>query len=353
MASRQLPAGRLTTVWVPQGWRPPGLVLEADGSPLTMNRTSDTHRKRNAAIAVARQVGWRRVLFLDDDVLGFGRSELHVAMDVLADRPDAMAAVGWAFDDFADNSIVCHALRVAGGEQSTFIGGGAVAVRVDATIPHFPSMYNEDWLFLLPYLLDRRDRLALAGTLRQAAYDPFADPAAAQLQEAGDVLGEGLFRLLHERRSLDEAMTPPYWTGVLDDRRALITAISRTVSALARPGDGPVLESLRNAYAMHRRSPRLADELAAWVGAWQQDRVRWAQWLHSLPSGTTVDQALDHIGLRAHPPETTTLKWVKDVRHLLGRPMSGRDRRAAAADPDDGRSRAAGRLVGRPEPGHR
>jgi hypothetical protein len=307
VAAKYLPSDRVTMVRIPAGSYLPGLHLAADTSELTRGRRSDTHLKRNVAVAVTRQLGWSRLLFLDDDVRGFGPPQAELAMDVLADRPSGPRAVGWAFDDFPDNSMVCHAFRKVGGPQSTFIGGGALAVRVDAAIPHFPRCYNEDWLFLLPYLLDRRSELVLAGTLEQMPFDPFSVPQAAALQEAGDVLAEGLFRLLHEGRGIVDATSEDYWNVVLRDRCAFVVAIKEKAVAAGGDRSDDGVKALDRALTMDHKARDWPTHLAVWVIDWLEDRARWASWLRARGEVSTVAEGLDSLGFSEHTTDTPDL----------------------------------------------
>src|SRR4029450_11890877 len=93
-------------------------------------------------------------------------------------------AVGWSFEAFADNSVVCHAHRSSGGRQGAFIGGGGPARRVHEGTPFFPNVYNEDWLFL--HDLVARGQVLLAGGLCQLPYDPLEHARPAIPQESRD-----------------------------------------------------------------------------------------------------------------------------------------------------------------------
>lgn len=123
---------------------PPFLTTElvADSE---LVRTSDSSRKRNLGLALARIAGWKRVLFLDDDIHSLGPRDAEAAAGLVG----RYAAVGLSNIGFPDNSVVCHAYREVGGPQAQFIGAGALMVAPTRSRAFFPDTYNADWLYLL------------------------------------------------------------------------------------------------------------------------------------------------------------------------------------------------------------
>jgi hypothetical protein len=157
----------------------------------------DTNRKRNLGLGAARMTRHRWVLFADDDVLRLSASHVVDALGHLLASGRRVASWPCAF--FPDNSVVHHARRdFLGLRQDAFLTGAALLVRSDQwDPPGFPPIYNEDWLFLFEPI---NEGLVLLGPdIEQLAYDPYLTPARARHEEFGDVLGEGLYHLLHEK----------------------------------------------------------------------------------------------------------------------------------------------------------
>jgi hypothetical protein len=128
---------------------------------------SDLSTKRNLALVLSHTLSWERIVFLDDDIQVPCPGDLSKAAGLL----DTHTAVGLGIGGFPDNSVVCHAFRAVGGEQDTFIGGGALAVAVTRNRSFFPKIYNDDWF----YVLDGGKRLqsvATVGQVIQLPYDP-------------------------------------------------------------------------------------------------------------------------------------------------------------------------------------
>ena len=305
------------------------LRFRTDEQPEALEgRNNDVSAKRNLALLVARMMGWEALLFLDDDVRDVPeevRCErggvLQRTWHALETHP-AMEAVGWAFPgarevgadplglsgaprlSTSDNSMVCHAARLVGIEQDTFIGAGALAVRVGPATPFFPNVYNEDWLFLFDLVV--RKAVALAGELTQLPYDPFEPPDTGFRQEFGDVLAEGLFRLLHEHGSLTDAEQVPYWRDVVAMRRALIDWILDRLQVPAARGSSKERATARRVQqrlgvARKRiRAEGLPEALAAYVRAWRQDVDTWSGVMTGLPELDHLDKALVWLGLDPH-----------------------------------------------------
>jgi len=192
----------------------------------------DTADKRNLGLVVAAAKGWYGALFLDDDVKVLRKRSLDVAslaagMSML--RAEAVQAAGWPMVDYPDNSVVCHARRLAGLPQDCFVSGAALAVRVSDATPFFPpAIYNEDWLFQFPLLRAGTGRgrgVTSLGVLGQQPYQPYRVDRAAQ-EEIGDVLAEGLFGLLQGERDVEACWrSPAYWESVIRGRRAMIANV--------------------------------------------------------------------------------------------------------------------------------
>src|SRR5262249_7958869 len=145
-------------------------------------------------------------------------------------------AVGFKVNDYPDNSVVCHANRLAGSVQDIFPGGSALLVDVERCYSLFPPIYNEDWLFLFDAVQARS--VAAAGTLSQVDYRPFAHSNRAATEEFGDVIAEGLYRLIHEGMSVTDA-TVEYWQDALQRRSRLINHIATQL--LRAQGEAPVI----------------------------------------------------------------------------------------------------------------
>ena len=235
----------------------------------------DIARKRNAGLLLARLCGWRTIMYLDDDIRDLTASAVSGA----AALTRCFQAVGFGINYYPDNSVVCHAHRLAGSPQDTFPGGSALVVDVTQSDTLFPPLYNEDWLFLFDAV--QRRSVAVAGMLSQLEYQPFAQSRRAASEEFGDVIAEGLYRLIHEGADVTDA-TYSYWQSALERRSRLIDDVA---ARLLRGEDAPLIGSALMSLAAARKRLTAMSALAcvSFIRAWRADLDAWRGKLAHLP----------------------------------------------------------------------
>jgi hypothetical protein len=292
------PSLRLTAVDFPETGvaRLPALETSTVLGESRLKRRTDTSAKRNLGLVLARMAGWKRVVFLDDDITVPDAVDLERAAALL----DIRDGVGLHIGGFPDNSVVCHANRETGDkQQATFIGGGALAVPADRIDSFFPEIYNEDWFFLLD---DRKLRpVAQVGVAEQKPYDPFATPDRARSEEFGDLLAEGLFARFDDGKKIEDADLA-YWTAFLEARRAFIREIRARIESKSEgisPRDKQILESLSaSSGRLQFIQPR---HCVGYIEAWRRDRARWRRFMNGVRPmrQATIDDAVKRLGLNA------------------------------------------------------
>jgi hypothetical protein len=256
-------------------------------------RRMDLSDKRNFGLLLAHLLGWQRIVFLDDDIEVPEPADLTDAVRLL----DSYSAVGLTIGGFPDNSVVCRAYRESGGEQDTFVGGGALAVRTDRLESLFPNIYNEDWFYLIDQA--RRRQVAITGRVVQRPYDPFSE-RRARSEELGDCLAEGIFALLDDD-ALAQAVVEDYWADFLADRWALIEETMRKVGNL----DRSLVEKQQMVTALKAargRSQCITPKLCVdYVRAWQKDRIQWADHVSRLTQADLagLPELSDWLGARS------------------------------------------------------
>ncbi|MET8849741.1 hypothetical protein [Amycolatopsis sp. NPDC004625] len=241
--------------------------------------------KKNAGLLLARMMGWRSVLFVDDDVQSIGRAQLCDAAALLAgvDRAGAgRLLVGWAINDFPDFSSVEYARSYGTGEWRHFVSGGAMALRCAQDLPFFPPVYNEDMVLALDVLHGDPEAACVAGTLTQDQYDPFGDLHRVAGQEFGEVLVEGLVRA----RGSADAVRPEFWRTVLLDRVTLLRELSAKLNALGVHDGERVVEV---ALGTHR--DRWPAVLATFAADWTRDLETLREFQRDLPAVKQLEAA--------------------------------------------------------------
>lgn len=258
---------------------------------------SDLSAKRNLGLMLSHMLGWERMVFLDDDIRVPDPGDLSKAVGLL----DTHAAVGLHVGGYPDNSVVCHAFRDAGGDQGTFVGGGAMAVEVKRNRSFFPKIYNEDWFYLLD-VGKRLQSVAIVGEVLQYPYDPYR-VERARGQELGDVLAEGIFWLLDQGRAAQDGDLE-HWRDFLAKRQMFIEQI---LAMVERSADIGPAERARMIEALKAALGRLAlitpglcvDYLRALVS----DQERWRRHIQSLQRQPR-DRALKSLARRGVTPLT-------------------------------------------------
>ncbi|WP_214103820.1 hypothetical protein [Acrocarpospora catenulata] len=253
--------------------------------------SGDLGAKRNLGLMLARAADWRRVVFLDDDIEVPDPEDLRRAAGLLDDHD----GVALRIEGFHDNSVVCHAHRDNGGAQDSFVGAGALAVAADRTDGFFPAVYNEDWFFLLGERTLRP--LSVTGIAIQQEFDPYSSPQRAAGEEFGDVLAEGLFCLIDQGATIQDA-DRAFWHDFIRARHEFILDVLHRV---ARRTDARRLPMARSLYAALTQLRHITPDLCtAYLTRWQRDRARWSTHLATLPSGIPAEHAFaeSHRALR-------------------------------------------------------
>ena len=281
--------------------RAPGVWTTASHRAAQEREGIDTNRKRNIGLAAARMTGRPWVLFVDDDVLRLGT---HAVLDAMAHlRSTGRRVAGWPCDWFPDNSVVHHARRdFLGLHQDVFLTGAALLVHLEGwDPPGFPPMYNEDWLFL--YEPIARGLVVAGPDIGQATYNPYARPERARDEEFGDVLGEGLFHLLHVREPVEVATEAAYWHSVHAKRtkliRRIVAGLRERLAVVATESEQARLVHALAAIEESRKQLTRATpaSLADFVRRWRLDEQLWRSYLTRLPPRDTLRQALVYLGL--------------------------------------------------------
>jgi hypothetical protein len=267
-------------------------------------RTTDLSTKRNLGLLLARLHGWNKIAFFDDDIT------LSRPSDVgrIAEQLEHRQVSGMICRDFPDNSVVCHARRLAGLPQDNFVSGAVLGVNCgDHPLSFFPDIYNEDWFFFSRSAFHRT--LSSAGHATQAPYEPYANPDRARHEEFGDVLAEGLYA---QMGNADRAIrfedvlrtaTPSFWCEFIEARQDTLERTGKRLESFAfddsRHDDA--WNAVQSLTAARDQLAAITPDLCAdFVEAWQDDVVAWQKICNGTNTVGGPRDAMDVIGATRH-----------------------------------------------------
>jgi glycosyltransferase involved in cell wall biosynthesis len=248
----------------------------------------DLSMKRNLGLVLARLLGWKRLMFLDDDILGVTGDD--VAALAAALRGHNVSAL--IPTRFPDNSVVCHAHRLGGGRQDVFASASGIGVRCDQDkLGFFPNLYNEDWFFFADDAA--KHKIARVGESRQRAYDPYDDPVRAAREEFGDLLAEGLYARLDINEGIWD-VDVEYWQDFIKRRMEFHQGVARALSDVGdRDTATRAADSVR---AAQEQLTRITPELCQkFVRLWRADLLKWRSYLADLPRLDSLLTAFKHL----------------------------------------------------------
>lgn len=271
-------------------------------------RTTDLSAKRNMGLMLSRLAGWSRILFLDDDITRLNPKDVRWASGAL----NVYNAVGLQLTGFPNHSVVCHAYRLVGGGQQSFVSGSALTVQTARTDSFFPDIYNDDWFFLLDGDKGLQP-VGMAGEAGQYPYDPFRSPGRARAQALGDVLSEGVYWVLDQGGSFADADLG-HWAQFLQRRQKFILLL---INEIQKNPAFACEEKVRMIAALKGSLGRLAlitPELChMYMRAWSADGQAWRRHLERLPRGPgkrfDADGARSRALLALTRPGAPSLPW--------------------------------------------
>jgi hypothetical protein len=299
------PGSHALIVPIPEAWRHsefPSRTSDIQFQTANAFRVSDLSAKRNLGLLLARLRGWNKVAFLDDDIT-LSRSG-NIAR--LAGQLENHQVAGMVVRKFPDNSVVCHARRLAGFCQGVFVTGAVLGVQCnDLPLPYFPDIYNEDWFFFAEEAAKRS--LPCVGQASQLEYDPFDSPDRPRREEFGDLLAEGLYAWIGENSisvKFDELLrrvTTAYWSRFIDVRHEVINEAKTKLSRFSDSGGncGIVSAAIDSLVAAESQLATISAELCVnFVNAWRDDVRDWQTFSNGVISVDHIRAAMESLELQ-------------------------------------------------------
>ena len=299
------PGARSLIVPIRNGWKHHKFPTETSDDRFkraSAHRESDLSAKRNLGLLLARLHGWSKIAFVDDDITLTQTDNIAR----LAGQLDKHQVAGMLVRRFPDNSVVCHARRLAGLSQDVFVTGAVLGVHCNSLpLSFFPDIYNEDWFFFAEDAATRK--LPHVGYATQAEYDPFASPHRARRQEFGDLLAEGLYALIGEEDPslpFDEKLrgaTKTYWSRFIGARHETITEAKTTLCRFMNPHikNCYVSSALDSLAAAEGQLDTITPDLCVdFLKAWRADLSDWQKFSTGINNVGSTRDAMDFLELK-------------------------------------------------------
>jgi glycosyltransferase involved in cell wall biosynthesis len=299
------PGARALIAQIPLGWEHPEFPSRTSDTKfrkVSAKRNSDLSAKRNLGLLLARFHGLNKIAFVDDDVT-LSQTD-NIAR--LAGQLDEHQVAGMVVRRHPDNSVVCHARRLAGMAQDVFVTGAVLGVHCNSLpLSFFPDIYNEDWFFFAKDAAARK--LPRVGNARQADYDPFASPDRARCEEFGDLLAEGLYALIGEQDPkvpFDDQLrgaTRAYWLRFIEARHEAINETKTKLTGFVnRDGDsGQMFSALASLVAAEDQLGSItADFCTDFLEAWRDDVSDWEKFSNRVNNVISTRTAMDFLRLK-------------------------------------------------------
>lgn len=251
----------------------------------------DLSIKRNTGLVLAQLLGWKKLMFLDDDI--YVTEEGMASLAAALEDHTVSALIP---ENFPDNSVVCHAHRLGGGEQDVFASASGIGVRCDRDdLAFFPNIYNEDWFFFAEEAASHK--IAKVGVSHQNEYDPYSDPDRAAREEFGDLLAEGLYARLDRGEGIRDVDTD-YWRDFIKERMAFH---ERVAEALDHVEDRDKKEAARARNSIHAAQDQLSrirpEVCQRFMQLWQVDLENWRSYLADLPRSDSLAEAFKYLDI--------------------------------------------------------
>lgn len=181
---------------------------------------------RNYALVLAKLLGFRRVIMIDDDIIFKGTKRIFNILSALS-RFDI---VGARTTGMPDDSVVGHIIRALGLQPDEFISGQFVGIDTDSMDYYFPNIYNEDWIFFL--FQTANTSLGRISEVEQLIYDPFRDFRRKSLfQEFGEIAVDGVFEAVVAKKEMSLLNAKDFWTNVCRERAKLLKELTGAVKS--------------------------------------------------------------------------------------------------------------------------
>jgi hypothetical protein len=180
----------------------------------------DLPLKRNFAILFSLQNSLNKILLLDDDIMFNDKNNIYSMVSAL----DSYWISGCYSIGEIDTSLIGGVSLKYNNKHIKFFSGNCLAVNVREFTPFFPEIYNEDWLAILPAIINHK--AILAGEVTQLPRIVSDYRQIASFQEFGEIIADDIYEHISSKENLYSCISDlitklcdlSYWEKVIKDR---------------------------------------------------------------------------------------------------------------------------------------
>lgn len=175
-------------------------------------------RNRNYGIIYSILSGYKKVIFMDDDVVCNNET-----IDNVFIKLSECSFVGATIFGMPDHSIVGHIYRACGSLLPQYVSSTFIGIDLYKVKQYFINKYNEDWIWL--FLENYGQDVPKIGSVTQLTFDPFVNwKSKIEFQEFGEILWNGLH--YNKPFNINKLTNADHWGNILQVRKEEINRIS-------------------------------------------------------------------------------------------------------------------------------
>ena len=183
----------------------------------------DLPLKRNFAISFSKQNSFEKILLLDDDVRFNDKNTALSLCNALEKY--------WISSCYSIGEIDTSLIGAITNEDDKFFSGNCLGINVEKITPFFSEIYNEDYLAILPAIINHK--AILAGRITQLTREITDYRKIAHFQEFGELITDDIYEHISLNKSHYSHIADlkaklcdlSYWERVIKDRTTYLTKL--------------------------------------------------------------------------------------------------------------------------------
>ena len=180
------------------------------------NAKWDLPLKRNFAVLFSKQNSFKKILLLDDDIRF---NDKNIAFSLCNSLEKY-----WISSCYSVGEIDTSLVGTVANDDRKFFSGNCLGINTEKFTPFFPEIYNEDYLAILPAIINQK--AILAGEVSQLTREITDYRQIAQFQEFGELITDDIYEHIslkenqysHIADLIIKLCNLSHWEKVIKDR---------------------------------------------------------------------------------------------------------------------------------------